>query len=168
MSQTSVIYRIKCKNENIKDTYIGSTFNLNRRIMRHRTACNIALNNAHNYPVYKKIRECGGIDNWFFETMLAYPCETRKELILKEREFILAYKPTLNVCVPLRTKQEYYRDNYDTIKQLRSRVGKCECGSFYTHNHKARHEKTKKHQTYMKFKNELELLKSHLYNVCDY
>ena len=43
----------------------------------------------------------------------------------------------------------YYQKNKDAILQKQAVKCICECGSHYTHNHKARHLKAKKHQEYL-------------------
>ena len=44
----------------------------------------------------------------------------------------------------------HYEKNKQVILQKQSIVRMCECGSEFTHNHKARHCRTQKHQNYLK------------------
>ena len=47
-------------------------------------------------------------------------------------------------------RQKIYRqNNKEKIQQRRGEVCMCECGSQYTHDHKLRHERTKKHINYI-------------------
>ena len=46
------------------DFYIGSTINLHRRIISHKTSCNNKNDHKYNLKIYKTIRENGGWDNW--------------------------------------------------------------------------------------------------------
>ena len=46
------------------DFYIGSTINLHRRIISHKTSCNNQNDHKYNLKIYKTIRENGGWDNW--------------------------------------------------------------------------------------------------------
>ena len=46
---------------------------------------------------------------------------------------------------------QYYANNKEKIKARDSRKCQCECGGKYTHQHKARHMKSKKHRQYMEF-----------------
>lgn len=65
----------------------------------------------------------------------------------------------VNRNIPGRTRKEYYGDNKDkskqyykdNVKRIKARVRvkyNCECGGIYTHDHKAKHFKTKMHQNY--------------------
>ena len=46
------------------DFYIGSTINLHRRIISHKTSCNNQNDHKYNLKIYKTIRENGGWDKW--------------------------------------------------------------------------------------------------------
>ena len=70
--QNSCIYRIYCKNFNIKDEYNGSTKNLEERLDCHIRRCNNNTNSDNpNYhlPLYKFIRDNGGWENWIMEKL---------------------------------------------------------------------------------------------------
>ena len=49
----------------------------------------------------------------------------------------------------LEQKREWSRKNREETKEKRSKVIDCECGFTYTLEHKARHEKTKRHCEYI-------------------
>ena len=49
-------------------------------------------------------------------------------------------------------KKEYYENNKEKLKKKNSKRYVCECGDELTINHKLRHEKTKKHNIYINFK----------------
>ena len=53
----TVIYKIVCKDLNIKDLYVGSTTDFIRRKSMHKFNCN---KNACNYKIYEIIRKNGG------------------------------------------------------------------------------------------------------------
>jgi len=156
----SVIYKIICKDTAIKNIYVGSTTNFNRRKATHKCSCRKEGKKAYNYNVYKFIREHGGWFNWKMVEICKYPCENKRELNIVEREFIESLNATLNKVVPTRTKKEYaednkqrlneyikqYRiDNKDLIAKQKSQKFNCECGGKYTASHKARHFISKKH-----------------------
>ena len=48
-------------------------------------------------------------------------------------------------------KKQYRANNKERINAKKKEKFECECGSIYTHGHKARHMKSKKHQEYMDF-----------------
>ena len=45
--------------------------------------------------------------------------------------------------------KRYYQDNIEERRATRNRVCNCPCGETYTYANKARHERSKKHQTYL-------------------
>ena len=61
--KNSVIYRIYCKDENIKDCYIGSTKCFIDRFNFHKNLI-IKNLNYYKYEVYQFIRDNGGWDNF--------------------------------------------------------------------------------------------------------
>ena len=66
------IYRIFCKDENIKDCYVGSTRSFSRRKSQHFTINRYPTRPAYNYKIYKCIRENGGEDNWEMEKLFTF------------------------------------------------------------------------------------------------
>ena len=50
----------------------------------------------------------------------------------------------------LEKKREWSKQNREKTKEVRSQVINCECGFTYTLQHKARHEKSKRHCEYIK------------------
>ena len=51
--------------------------------------------------LYRYIRRCGGFDNFIMEKVLDFPCETKHEGLLKEKEYIHTLKATLNTANPV-------------------------------------------------------------------
>ena len=87
------IYKIYC--DSLSDIYIGSTNNLNRKIVDHKKDCynkNVA---KYNNKLYTFIRDKGGFDNWKFEILetLESSNEERKK---KEQYYINKLNPSLN------------------------------------------------------------------------
>ena len=133
------IYKICCKDPNIKDFYIGSTSSYVRRIQAHKTAVFNPSNTAHNYPVYKVIRECGGWDNWEHSIIEEIKNTTKTEARIREEQLTKELGATLNTWkahrTPNETKTYYsngsvwyvlnkerakkrYRDNCDKLLRL--------------------------------------------------
>ena len=96
----AVIYKISCKDENIKECYIGSTINFKVRKIAHKTSCNNRKNRKYNYKIYKFIRENGGLDNWNMIIIKKFKdCKSEKELKKYEQEVINNCEyPLLNDC----------------------------------------------------------------------
>lgn len=91
------IYRLYSKNENIKDFYIGSTSNFNRRKFQHKKSCYNRRDKKYWLKLYRFIRENGGFDNWDFIILAEPIIETLQEGRNIEYEFISSLKPTLNI-----------------------------------------------------------------------
>lgn len=100
--QNSLIYKICCKNPNIKDVYIGSTTNFKSRKNQHKSCCNNINNKSHNNYKYEFIRNNGGWNNWDMILIEKFPCNDSLELHKKEQEYIDEYNknkiPLLNLC----------------------------------------------------------------------
>lgn len=115
--KNSLIYKIYCKDENIKECYIGSTTNFQRRKSRHKSYCKTMNNTA---KLYNFINSNGGLNNFEFEIVAHVPCMTKKELLKIEAEYILKNKYSLNMLVPGRTRAEsdkaYRENNKEKIK----------------------------------------------------
>jgi len=156
----SHIYKLCCKDTDIKEIYIGSTINFRNRKCAHKTNCNNINNKKHNYKVYQFIREHGGFENWEMILIENVNCNTKLELHKIERKYIEELQPSLNKHLPLRNKKEYYNDNKekitehkkeyriknkDKINESQKEKFTCECGGKFTKCHKSRHFKSKKH-----------------------
>ncbi len=135
------IYAIVC-NET-EEVYFGKTTKtLNERLVNHKNSNKCTSRQIILRGDYK-IEQ---INSTFDE----------EESIKLERYYIETFE-CVNERVPGRTKKEYYEDNKKVIRgryeerkeeindERRKEKYTCECGSTLTKNHKARHEKTKKH-----------------------
>ncbi len=153
---TSIIYTIKCLDNNIKDFYIGSTTNFKQRKNKHYSNCYNENNKEFNKKLYKFIRNNGGWDNFTMHKMMEINCDDKKELYKIEGQMIKYYKPSLNKKIEGRTLKQYRQDNKDKIKEYReknkdklkekaSEKVKCECGCMIRRSDIAKHRKTKKH-----------------------
>ena len=142
--------------------YYGSTIlTLQKRFSQHKyhaKKCNISS---------KILIDCG---DPIIELIEDYPCESKIELLLRERRYIENNK-CVNKCIPTRTmkeqyeigrtqrkehyeknkdrliiKQTKYREQHkDIINQKKKEKYTCVCGSIAIHHHKARHERTQRH-----------------------
>lgn len=117
----SFIYKLCCKNTDIKDEYVGSTTNKRSRKSNHKLNCSDQNRKDYNLRVYQFIRENGGWENWQF--IILEKCEVSNvvELRLRERHFIELLRPTLNKLIPTRTQKEYDYVNREKIKEYRSK-----------------------------------------------
>lgn len=90
-----VIYKIY-QTEIPEMIYIGSTNNFSNRKSKHKKNCYNKVSKAYHYPLYKYIRECGGVNTFNIEIIEKYPCKTKGEGLQKEQEYIDLLKPKLN------------------------------------------------------------------------
>lgn len=143
------IYCIACKDLNVKEVYIGSTKNINKRWNQHKHNCQF----RPHAKVYKFINENGGINNWEIEELET--CDLGDRYLL-ERKHIDENINNLNSRLPL-TEDE--RLNYKLIyneknkifikrykKEYRKKMYYCSiCDTNVCFNNRGRHFKTEKH-----------------------
>ena len=175
INKFAIIYKLFCKDKNVKDCYIGSTCNLKKRIIKHKSVCNNSSTRAYNYNLYQCIRLNNGFDSWDFEILEETDYDNRLQ---RERYHIENTPNTLNKIIPTRTQKEYYIDNKNEIKQYyqdnKKRVKQyykdnidkinkrkqtkiyCLCGTVSNKNNISTHKKTKKHIDFMKSMNAIQ------------
>jgi hypothetical protein len=100
----TVIYKIYCKNEAIKDLYVGHTTNFHVRKYQHKNSCN---NSNIDLKIYNKIRENGGWTNWDMVEIAKYNCNNSTEARIKEQQHYEELKATLNSCPPYPNNLNY-------------------------------------------------------------
>jgi len=119
--KNSIIYKLCCRDPDIKDIYIGSTTNFRTRKHDHKKICENktgTYKNAHFY-VYQFIREHGGWNNWDMVEVEKYECNDRKELHCRERYHIEQLGAGLNKNIPTRTHKEYMEENKERLNKQR-------------------------------------------------
>lgn len=102
------IIRPKCPNDT--NLYIGSTVCFNRRKAQHKKAVTNKRGGTYYCILYRYIRKCGGWDNFTMEKILDYPCQTKHEGLLKEKEYIIKHEATLNSVMPVSDFTERMND----------------------------------------------------------
>ena len=116
----TIIYKICCKDPNIKDVYVGSTTNFKSRKNHHKGACIKPNNKEYHTYKYQFIRENGGWENWDMIMIKKYTkCESKLQCLKKERKYVEKLNATLNIQKPTRTNNEWREDNKEYIKQQR-------------------------------------------------
>ena len=158
-TKTGFIYKIFCESNN--DLYVGSTFDLNKRKIQHKSNCYNETRPHYHLKVYKTIRENGGWDKYKMEIIKTIEVNNITELRVEERKCIESNNCNLNTYIPNRDykernvinkneKKKYDKERYLKQKEHRTKKNKCEiCGGFYTNQHKSTHIKTKKHQSFL-------------------
>ncbi len=104
--QNGIQYKIVCKDPAITDCYNGSCVSLKDRKKGHKEKSLNPNCKEYNYKVYRFIRENGGWDNWTFIQLEIFPCNSKQELVAREREIFDVLKPTLNTNSPMITLDE--------------------------------------------------------------
>jgi hypothetical protein len=178
--ENGCIYKLCCKDVNVKEIYIGSTVSFKARKSNHKHCCNIEGIKGYEYYVYSFIRDNGGFENWDMIEVEKYKATDKKDLEKRERHWVDTLGAGLNNNMPMRTKQEWYQDNkevlsekykerYQENKEHILECGKkytashkeeialrklekvlCECGETIRKDYKSRHIKCKKHLDRMK------------------
>ena len=149
----SMIYKLCCKNTDIKEIYIGSTTNFRVRKNKHKSNCyNIKDDRKYNLKVYQFIREHGGFENFDMILIETVNCNTKLELHKIERKYIEELKPILNDRIPIISKKEsldykknYYFKNKKRLIELQTQKITCECGCIVHKKNLQKHKKSKKH-----------------------
>ncbi len=118
--EEGVIYKIYCKDNSVKNIYIGSTVDFHKRTIAHKSSCNNKDCKKYNLPLYNFIRDNGGWDNWSIEIIEEIKFIYRTKLREKEKFWIEKEKSSLNVGIIL-TKEEKEKRK-DIIKKISKRI----------------------------------------------
>jgi len=159
--QNGKIYSIR--SPHTQNVYIGSTSqSLYKRFHSHKSNYKCWLKGIKT--VHTSSFEIIKLGDAYIELIENYPCNDRNELNRREGQIMRETKNCINKLMAGRTYKEYCEDtkeyqkerhkkyqekNMEKIKKNRSRIVDCECGKQYTHGHKARHFKSKKHQSFV-------------------
>ena len=90
------VYKIKCRDANITEFYIGSSIDFDGRKYQHKNYTTNLNSRHYCLPLYMFINVNGGWDNWEFEVIKEYKFITKKELNMNEQYYIELLKPNLN------------------------------------------------------------------------
>ena len=103
----TIIYKIVCKDVDIKESYVGQTTSFNKRKTQHKSDCK---KNCNAY-VYQFITENGKWDNWDMIEIEKYNATDKLDAGKRERYWIETLGAKLNKHIPTRTDAEYYQEN---------------------------------------------------------
>ena len=85
---TGYIYEIKSNDKSITGTYIGSTWDMGKRLRKHVGHCYNENSKEYNKLVYKYIRENGGFHTFTMKVIDSGECEDLTELVCGEQFYI--------------------------------------------------------------------------------
>jgi hypothetical protein len=134
--QNTIIYKIICKDEKIKDEYVGHTTNWYNRKNRHKK-----VSETETSKFYQTIRENGGWENWEMIELEKYPCNNEDEARTRERYWYEILNAKLNTYCPILTQQEILNQ-----RQIRNTI--------YRDNHLEEHKKYMKEYYAIKVEND--------------
>ena len=117
-----IIYKICCKDVDVKEIYVGHTKDLIRRRQAHKQSCYNENNKEHNQYKYQFIRENGGWDNWSLIPNEEYPCENVNQALIRERYWVETLQAELNKQIPSRNKKEYCEINKNNICEKSKKI----------------------------------------------
>ena len=113
----TIIYKIVCKDLNIKGCYVGQTTNFIKRKTQHKHSCNKEGNVLYCSSVYQFIRDNGGWNNWDMVQVEKYPeCKDIYDAHQRERYWIEKLNANLNKNNNL-SKTEYYNLNKENKQE---------------------------------------------------
>ena len=112
------VYKIYCKDPEVKETYIGSTKKFYNREQSHKSNCANSNSKEYNTFLYQFIRQNGGWDNFNMEIIEEFDEISKDDLLEKEKHYIKVNESKLNKNSPKQTmeeRKEYFKQ--DKIKQ---------------------------------------------------
>jgi hypothetical protein len=112
-------YKLVCKDDNIKDCYVGQTTDFIIRYRLHKSKCSNVNSDKHHLEVYKCIRLNGGWDNWEMIEIENCNLENDFEARNRERYWIKTLEANLNCIIPNRTDEEYYQEHIEHITEYK-------------------------------------------------
>ena len=104
--ENTIMYKIVCKDLNIKELYVGHTTNWTKRKCSHKSDCCNENSKHYHLKIYKTIREYGGWENWDMIEIEKYSCNDKNEARKRERFWYEDFNAQLNSVKPYATFEE--------------------------------------------------------------
>ena len=149
----SLVYKLVCKDINVKNVYVGSTCSYRLRQNNHKHNTTNPNGKKYNQYVYQIIRLNGGWENWDMVLIERCNVNDKLELLKIERNKMEELNADLNKCIPSRTQAEWKLENAEKLNLCKKtwsiKVIVCECGCNITQQHLGRHKTTEKHKKHM-------------------
>ena len=152
----TIIYKITCRDPEIKDVYVGHTVDFIQRKHTHKQSCN---NEKNDCKLYNTIRAKGGWNNWKMEIVNFFDCVDHYEARQKEQEYFVSLNATLNsvepmskpkenlICNVIQEVEQNVKHDDDICKNI-SKMYRCTLCDYSTINKKDynKHKMTLKHK----------------------
>jgi len=166
------IYKIVADTDEEYKPYVGSTIQgLAERMGSHRSGYKAWKKNkqtcCNSYDLFNRF----GVENCKIILVEEYSCDSKMKLLMKEREWFdkmeccnqkkpyiskeerINYNKDLcnqNMEKIIKYKKEYYQANKEQIAEKGKEKFECDCGSICRKSDKTRHERSLKHQNWLK------------------
>lgn len=157
---STIIYKLVCKDLNVKHIYVGHTTNFVKRKQSHKNRCNNANDKKYNLKVYQIIRENNGWDNWSMIEIEKYQCKDSNEARSRERYWYELLNAKLNSYCPTKDLQKV------KAKQKRSYENNKEKRLETVHEYAKTHKDEIKESSKAYRENNAELIKAFKGKVC--
>ena len=118
--QNTIIYKIICKDMNIKDVYVGHTTNFIQRKNSHKQDSN---SNTYSTKIYDTINKNGGWKNWDMIEIEKYPCKDGNEAKARERYWFEQLNSSLNASLTIIFEDEVQDKIKEKSRKYRERHG---------------------------------------------
>ena len=138
----------KITSTNTDKVYVGSTKkDINARLQIHEAHYRYFKDGKfHNVTSFEIL----GCKDYKIELLENKICESKEQRDTVECKYIVNTPNTVNKYLPGRTREQYRQDNKEELKQKANEKHNCLCGGKYTKTGKSQHEKTQKHQTFIR------------------
>lgn len=134
------IYKIVC--DELEECYVGSTRKTLEERLKNHYGCykHWLITDTQYYTSFDILQ----YDSARIELVESYPCASKKDLLRREKYWILLLN-TVNKKLPSHTKAEYRERYRESIREKDEKRIPCICGRYYKRNHKTRHLKSTVH-----------------------
>ena len=153
----------KLVNSVTREIYVGSTV---KRYLCDRKAAHSQRSKelAARSPLYTAIRQ-HGMDKFEIELLETYPCNSKDELLARERYYIETLRPQYNVRTPIRDAAERkakarelakadYAKNKEKVCRRKAEKLPCPCGATVSRGATAKHLDSIKHRVWSRQQDE--------------
>ena len=163
----TIIYKIICKDQNIKDIYVGHTTNFIQRKHAHKQSCINEKSKNYKCKLYDIIRNNGGWNNWNMVIVDFFNCINGNDARKKEQEYYEKLNANLNSIEPFKIKEL----THDIIKPIiEKKIYYCDKCDITTNTQKQldKHFRTLKHKYIVNLAMNIVSQKSQLKYTCEY
>lgn len=99
------------------EIYVGSTCEpLHKRLYKHKQKAKLTPERR----VYQHLLDIG-FDNVSIILIENFACESKEELLQRERYWIDELQPSLNKVLPTRTRQQWFHDNAEKVREYQEK-----------------------------------------------